>query len=582
MREPQPSVARRLTGSGPSPSVGFLVDWLEDSHYHWPIVRGAMLAARERGAHLFCFVGGPLGSETRPDPRNAVFDFAAQANVDALLVLSGPLSHSAGSTALDALCRRFRPVPICSIAFPLPGVSSVCIDNEAGMRLALEHLIRTHGRKKLAFIRGPVANDEAELRLQVYREVLGENDITYLPDLLAVGDFGRTSGREAVKTFFHARKLPVSDVQAIVASNDAMALGAMDELRAQGIRVPEQVAVVGFDDVEDARFSTPPLTTVNQPLDDQGREAVRVVLDALRKPGPAPEHAIRATELVVRQSCGCIVQDSASVASSNPPGTTLGFDAALLRRRQHILADMQRAARGRFGAAGARWDERLLSAIAEQVRGDSPDSFLRAYDELLRRLIVIGVDPSVGNELLSAMRARVVRCIADVRRRTATEDVFHRARVLTTQAVEGVQVERRWRASTEARAVLETIAAVAAVRDMKELARVVRAHLPRIGIMRCFLIALLGTGKGAMARYVVYEKPGARDVDGVARPPQPAAGILRDCLRDETDQRALAVYPIVLGAGEHGLLVLELGSFEGHSYDVMKRAFETALAHMRP
>jgi hypothetical protein len=449
------------------------------------------------------------------------------------------------------------------------------------MRLALEHLIEVHGRTKIAFVRGPVANDEAELRLHVYREVLREHGLAYLPDLVAVGDFGRVSGREAVKTLFYGRKLPVSEVQAIVASNDAMALGVMDELHTQSVRVPEQVAVVGFDNVEEARVTAPPLTTVNQPLDDQGREAVRVVLEGLQLLQHAPEHAVRAAELVVRQSCGCIVQDSTHPPSSSPPGTTLGFDAALLRQRQHILADMQRAARGRFGAAGPRWDERLLAAAADQVRGDSPDAFLRVYDELLRRLVMNGVDPSASNEVLSALRSRVVHSIADARRRTAIEDAFHQARILTTQAVEGIQVERRWRAWSEARAVMESMTAIASAQDMKELARLVRAHLPRIGILRCFLIALLGTGKGALARYVIYEKPGARDVDGVARPPQPASGILRDCLQGETDQRALAVYPVVLGTREQGLLVLELGAFEGHSYDLLKRSFESALARMR-
>jgi hypothetical protein len=199
---------------------------------------------------------------------------------------------------------------------------------------------------------------------------------------------------------------------------------------------------------------------------------------------------------------------------------------------------------------------------------------------MLQRLLVFGLDPSVANEVISALRSGIVRILPDARPRAALEDAFHHARILTTRAVEGVQAERRWRACTEARAVMESIAALASAQDIRELARLAHIHLPRIGIARCFVIALLGTGPGALARYIVYESPNARDADGAARPLQRASGILRDCLQDETDPRALAVYPIVLGNGEPGLFVLELGTLEGYCYDLLKRSFESALARM--
>src|ERR1700753_3358841 len=124
---------RRLTGGGRAPSIGFLVDYLEDSRYHWQILRGAIREARDRGAHLLCFVGGTLAAQGQASEGNWVFDLARPKNVDGPVVLSGALGNAAGSDGLSAFCNRFRPVPTCSIAIPLPNdISSVCVDNESG------------------------------------------------------------------------------------------------------------------------------------------------------------------------------------------------------------------------------------------------------------------------------------------------------------------------------------------------------------------------------------------------------------------------------------------------------------------
>lgn len=133
----------------------------------------------------------------------------------------------------------------------------------------------------MAFIRGPGANDEAEERFAVYRQSLEAAGIAYLDKLVVSGNFEPSGGRDAVRTLLTERGLAVDDVDAIVAANDAMALGALEMLASLGIAAPHQVAVVGFDDVEEARFALPSLTTVRQPLYEQGRAAVRLVLEKL-------------------------------------------------------------------------------------------------------------------------------------------------------------------------------------------------------------------------------------------------------------------------------------------------------------
>ncbi len=394
------------------------------------------------------------------------------------------------------------------------------------------------------------------------------------------GNFTQAAGRQAISTLFTDRRVPAGSVDAIVAANDVMALGAMEGLRNLGIRVPEQVAIVGFDDVEESRFVLPPLTTVKQPLYEQGRDAVRIVLDQINGT-VKPEQATRHTELVTRRSCGCMPGHAGSRKSSNPPGPALSFDAALIRRRQHILADMARAAHGEFGPAGAQWDVRLLGAVAEQVRGDSPDSFTRAYDDLLRRLVAAGSDLSVCNDLVTVLRARIVRCISDPKKRTQAEDFFHEARVMTTNAVEGLQVGRRMRAWSDARAMMQAGAAIGSTRTLEELARAVHEYLPAAGIPRAFIVRFSRDPSGEeVARLVLAENPDARKWDPAMNATYPSVDVLRQAVLPGIDEHAFAVFPTMFGNKERAVVILELGAVEGYAYETMRQVFTASLARI--
>jgi sigma-B regulation protein RsbU (phosphoserine phosphatase) len=570
---------RRLTAAGPPPAVGFLLDCLDDSPYEWAVLRGAMAAAHERGARLLCFAGGVLGAPCgEMGERNGVFDLARSTNVDALVALSGSIGKRIGADRLRVYCERFRPMPVCSIAVELENMSSVCIDNESGMRAAVDHVVQVHGKKRVAFVRGPEGNADAEQRYRVYVEALRQNGLAFAHELVMGGDFERASGRRAVEVLLGERALQLGDVGALVAANDMMALGALEALAERGVRVPGELAVVGFDDVDDARSSLPPLTTVRQPLYEQGRDAVRVVLEQLAQ-GGTPQRVSRHTELVVRNSCGCTAGFSATRSSFAPP-QQLGLDAVLVRKRQVILAEISRAARGQMAPAGFDWAERLLNAFGEQMRGDSPDAFVRAYDDLLRRLALAGADLSVCTQVVSALRSRVVRAIAsDPQRRGQAEDLFHEARAMTANVVDRVQAKERMHAWRSARALGRASAAIASGGGLAELGRAVSENLPELGIARCFLAEFRGgSGEGRTAQLVLVQRPGATPADPSPSEPCLASEIIRKHVLPHMGEQALCVLPITMGDEELGFVVLELGAVDRYLYETLRDVFTAVLA----
>ncbi len=181
-------------------------------------------------------------------------------------------------------------------------VNYVDVDNAGGARMAVEHLIRL-GHTRIATITGPLTMASGEDRLAGYRQALEAHRLPVEDRLIAEGDYTEESGALGVQHL-----LPASPT-AIFAGSDVMAIGALKALREARVRVPQEVALVGFDDVSIASAVVPALTTVRQPIEHLGSMAADMLLNSLSgEPGTrAPaQRIILPTQLVVRESCGAL------------------------------------------------------------------------------------------------------------------------------------------------------------------------------------------------------------------------------------------------------------------------------------
>jgi LacI family transcriptional regulator len=181
-------------------------------------------------------------------------------------------------------------------------INFVDVDNVAGSRNAVAHLVRL-GRQRIGHIAGPLNTAVGKDRYQGYAEALARRGRSTEPALLAEGDFTEMSGYQACQSLIAA------GVDAIFAASDKMALGALRALRDAGRSVPDDVAVVGFDDLEAAAISDPPLTTVRQPTREAGVIAVEMLLDIIEDEQEEVRQLFLPTQLVIRESCGAMQRD---------------------------------------------------------------------------------------------------------------------------------------------------------------------------------------------------------------------------------------------------------------------------------
>ncbi len=273
------------------PTIGVLSPLLE-SYYYTLVLEGVHATAAARGGRVVAVDTTLLG-----DRRLALADCPVNPrSVDGLLVVLDALSDDDWRRLCD------RHFPLVSISRPGPdGRTPYSIaDNAGGMRAAIVHLIG-HGHRRIGYIGGPPDNEDARQRHEAYRATLTAAGLTPDPNLEICGDWSEAAGEQCM-VGLQARSTKFT---ALACANDRMAFGALRVLAAHGGRVPEDLALVGFDDATLSAYQRPPLTTVRQPIYSLGTTAAGLLLDWLDGDVPPPGPAYVETDLVVRQSCGC-------------------------------------------------------------------------------------------------------------------------------------------------------------------------------------------------------------------------------------------------------------------------------------
>ncbi|WP_330172851.1 LacI family transcriptional regulator [Streptomyces sp. NBC_01498] len=225
--------------------------------------------------------------------RARFLQYAHAGRVDGVLLVS---VHGSDSLP-DQLAAMGLPTVLSGRRSAGEPVSYVDSDNVGGARAAVRHLTET-GRRRIATITGPLDMYAAQCRLTGYQEAVAAAGGDPDPSWTEHGDFTEESGLRAM-TELLARH---PDLDAVFAASDVMAAGALHALRAAGRRVPEDVAVVGFDDSPIARHTEPRLTSVRQPVEEMGRAMARVLLESIENPAAPGQHVVLPTKLVRRAS----------------------------------------------------------------------------------------------------------------------------------------------------------------------------------------------------------------------------------------------------------------------------------------
>lgn len=540
------------------PSIGVFVEELSGVYQKgiWP---GIVDAAKKNGLNCLCFTGGTLLKspvDIWQYQRNVLYDFAQTHPLSGLIVFGSLASYVEDQRKSDFIT-RFSHLPLVTLTETDARVPAIYADNKKGMRDLVRHLAEDHGCRRFAFVTGPAGNSEAEERLDLLTATLGEYGLTLSPERIFSGNFTRESGAMAAEMI--ARR--IGDFDVLVTADDQSALGALDEFKKRGIEVPEQIAVTGFDDIEESAVCTPPLTTVHQPLFELGALAVTTLVKRMRREKVASRCLLDAP-LIIRQSCGCFQRTIPVLKSETAPQ----IDPVVAITTSLAIEDPALAA-----ATG-----KLLSVFFTDLTARRDDRFLRQFIRLAAQGSLGEREIAHWSGALEAANTYCKNSCRDDEAAFAASLLLEAASILCAltyrrQGIQHIQDARDYRFIHD---VGTSITSSLSISDMVET---IGRELPRVGIAT-FHIALYDNPDGECSEaHRLLSVNRGKNIPIASTTPFPSAHLLPGPLIETTGPATCIIEPLYFQSSQFGYALFEAGHMGADVLPIISGYLSSAL-----
>ena len=502
------------------PTVGVLAGWTtfegsRPDQYRASVVRGIQSAAHNRQCHLLLSWGNRRVYEinqfyaTWPE-LSPETDFVPVGpwNTDGLIVFT-PLGNQNQSHYLQQLIAQGFPVLFIASGEPGPGI---VVNNQTGIQQAVAHLVLEHGHRRIAFLAGrPTDQGDSKARLNAYHSAMIEYNLEADPGLVVWGWHDFTAGYKAM------RELLQSGVKftAVVASNDNSAIGAMQAIQEAGLRIPDDIAIIGFDDLPGAMAQVPPLSSVHVPLNLIGEQALALMDDHL-KGFTALESVQISPRLVKRQSCGCTRDEISSVTNGTSSDRTVPAHRSAKVGSQEIqprlVNKMLNALPSELRFPGGDQIQQicniLVDAFYTSLRQDNPTYFQTAFMESILELEIADANINYWQGMISILRREMMQLPlkwSQNRTRSLAEDMLHQARAVVAESAQRQDYRHQYLRDLDARALNSLTAQLSAELSEQQMVDLLNLHLVQVGIGHARIMFFESQDDDAVAWSVVLD-----------------------------------------------------------------------------
>ena len=468
------------------PTIGVLAGWqvfagTPDS-FLGHVFRGIQAAAHDRNCSLLMACGIDSGQPAWPllSPEVA-FVPVGPWNTDGLIIVS-PFASEAGERYAQELISSGFPAIFAGDRDAGPAVVA---DNVGGIRQALEHLVK-HGHRQIAFVAGRQSeHSDSGVRLRAFEAELRSLNLPFHPNLIAYGSHNYEGGRKAIQQIVSRGK----KFTAVIASNDRSAIGVLDGLRQYGFVVPQDIALIGFDDRLESRALMPPLTTVHYPMFGLGYQAVELLLKAIKGESVINRLVHIPTRLVIRESCGCLpgipthIKNDEVTRKQKTPELTR--EQVVLQLTQAMIAAVHNESFWLSQKEVSYLAQRMVEAFLLSLEQKDPVTFHLTIKQILERVSARGDDLFAWQAAVTILRDRLplIRQVITMQLpHHQEEDMLHQVRVAISDAARGRSTRLLLSQAHEADQVGLMTSKFFAAHDEREIFDVLSRDLPAIGI----------------------------------------------------------------------------------------------------
>lgn len=555
------------------PTIGLLFR----SFWHSNINRwdGVLKAAQDLDVNLITYIGGILNSpEGYESQSNVLYQMVDREKIDALIIWPLTIGMCVTREEMEAFLRQYQQFPLVSVESSYDGIPSVLQSDYLGLRELIVHLVTSHQISRIAFLRGPDNNTAAEKRYRSYQGVLQELNLPFDKKLVST-PVKWSRGADAIKELLDDRRLkPGIDFEAIIAANSTIMIDALPVLHERGIKIPDDLRVVGFDNLYQSKATYPPLTVAFSNFQDLSRKAVEIALDMLN--GKAvPEKTIIPTRLLIRRSCGCCWKTLENGLKNGLVMDEEDFSASVVKER--IVAELIQT--GIESLKAVQWGEKLVKDFSSELKNSS-GIFIKTLTELMEQINVISGEEFIyWQNILSELQRITESSFSndyDIDRRA--NETLHQARIIVNEISERKLVEKGILNKYKTDILQEIGASLIATFNLDQIKNLMLKELPRLGIPACYL-SLYENSEAPLewSRLIwAFNQKGLIDIpEGGIR--FPSSSLLPDGILPEDQRYSIVVEPLYFEKEQIGFVIFKCGPEDGLIYTVLRTMLSNAI-----
>ncbi|MBN1410501.1 MAG: substrate-binding domain-containing protein [Spirochaetales bacterium] len=551
-----------------------------DSQFHTDILSGITDYAGEKDVNLLIYSGEELKSVfTVRRSRNIIYNFVDKTKVDGILFFSYLITGRVDREELIQFCEKYAPIPVISIGLDLRPIPSIVIDNYRAIKQLVTHLTTQHGYKKFAFIRCNPTSMDGMMRHYEFIKVLEEHGIFVGDEMIVQGEYGIHTGIEGIKILMDKRKV---DFEVVIAANDDTAIGAAYALKKRNKKVPEDVAVIGYDNTFWGINNIPPLTTIRQPIYEMGRMAVDMICSLQDKGKPVTGLRKISSELILRESCGCKRELSSRNISDAAVGDSGGLESFTEGKKDAVILDLvddiQKNIEFHSGDLGT-YLHQVIHSFMLSVSQEEYAGFQKTYKEFMRVYIEKGMSKNVFEEIIRFFHKYFIRLYSDRRKIIHTsdftlqafkdiEDFYHEEQFNDIISIQNMGFKLK-----------DIYESIQFSKDLSRCREVLSVWLPMSDIHTCYISLYEGSRTSTEYSRLFF---GLQDTHllqikkdwGLFR----SAGLIPEHLRfPEKDRFIYLVLPLTYGEYQIGFFLLNFVSWTPSFYELLRRELSIAM-----
>ncbi|MCM1322283.1 MAG: substrate-binding domain-containing protein [Bacteroides sp.] len=527
----------------------------------WPSMAAE---AKSTGEAFFIFPGGILDFQNESEfLRNSIYKLVNTENLDGFISWGSAIGGVVSYEELNKFHESKEPLPYVTIAYKMPNHRCVSFDAYTGMKQLVLHLIKEHGAKRIAFLRGPLTHISACERYKAFLDAIEQENL-YTDDYMKlVSDpFPWSEGEKAAVQLFETRRLvPGRDYDTLVASSDMMLFSAATYLQSYGFRIPQDIRVAAFNDSTESRIFSTPFSTVHMPYEELGVAAHRMICELLDKPDCAAADKILPTQLVIRESCGCnkLISLRSEPAAAYAPEKTREIKKKLLDDLSALFD------------AGDVVISSVISPLLDALENSETENFISLLAPALNRFFADGSDVSLLFEgIMLVHRSGFL----------PTEYFDFAANLIYKQIVQAQSSSFALKQyeNEKCYSVMNSLkCALLSVHDRTALVKVLQKHLPLAGIHTAAVVLYEDDEYSRFAGGFSADADKAAVYEASCSELFPAKRLFPPQFEDDYASGVFLVQPLFTENQPLGYLLTNAAFYDGSVYEDLRSAVSNAL-----